>query len=93
MSDVARLLTRVDLDDHGGDPRRMSVSVQQEAVLSDGARIRVIEDRGWSAGLHGSIPEAADIRSLTSVEDIEQMARVVVGPDEPVDALKSRSGL
>jgi hypothetical protein len=41
MSDVARWLTRVD---HGGDPRRMSVSVQQEAVLSDGARIRVIED-------------------------------------------------
>jgi hypothetical protein len=63
------------------------------AVLSDGARIRVIEDRGWSAGLHGSIPEAADIRSLTSVEDIERMARVVVGADEPVDGLKSRSGL
>jgi len=78
---VTRLVTLVDADDDVADARRMSVSVRQEAILADGRRLLLLGDRGWSASVHG----LADVWSQTSVEEIENTARVVVGPDEPPD--------
>jgi hypothetical protein len=54
MAAVARLLTFVDIADHdddGPDARRMSVSARHEAVLADGRRVVLLEDRGWSEEL------------------------------------------
>jgi hypothetical protein len=49
------------------------VSALHEAVLDDGRRIVLLDDRGWG-GRH--IPSA-------SVEELKRTAKVVVGPDEP----------
>jgi hypothetical protein len=74
---VARLVTRVDTDDDdGSDPRRMSVSARLDAELADGRSVVLLNDRGWS-GTGGW--------AATSVEEIEETARVVVGPDEAFD--------
>lgn len=59
------------------DPREMSLSAVHLAVLDDGARLTLLDDRGW--GVHGP----PDIWRRTSVEEIEATARTVVGPDEP----------
>jgi len=97
MDTVARLVTIADVDDGAGDDaHRMSVSLRHEAVLVDGRRLLLLDDRGWSSSLHhyrqddvsddGSGPDdAPDAWSATSVEEIEDTARVVVGPDEPFD--------
>jgi hypothetical protein len=84
---VARLVTFADVDDADVDePRRMSVSVRHEAVLADGRRVLLLVDRGWSSSLQAT-PEngSADIWALTSIKDIEDTVRLVVGPDEPFD--------
>jgi hypothetical protein len=78
MVAVARLVTLLELCD--ADARRMSVSARHEAELVDGRRVLLLDDRGWSSS--GNVP---DIWALTSVEDIEKTARMVVGPDEPYD--------
>ena len=57
----------------------MSISARHEAVLADGRRLLLLDDRGWSAS------GPPDIWALTSVEDIVNTARVVVGPDEASD--------
>lgn len=57
----------------------MSVSARHEAVLANGRHVLLLGDRGWS------VFGPPDIWALTSVEDIVATARVVVGPDEPVD--------
>lgn len=57
----------------------MSLSARHEAVLVDGRRVLLLDDRGWSAS------GRPNIWAVTSVEDIEETARVVVGPDEPFD--------
>jgi hypothetical protein len=95
MAAVTRLVTLVDVRDEVADPRQMSVSARHEAVLADGRRVLLLDDRGWtSAALTaygGEAPEdhsredQSDIWAVTSVEDIEEMARIVVGPDEPPD--------
>ncbi|MBA2640998.1 MAG: hypothetical protein H0U77_13625 [Nocardioidaceae bacterium] len=59
------------------DPREMSVSALHLAVLDDGRRLTLLDDRGWAA--HGP----PDIWRRTSVKEIESNARTVVGPDEP----------
>ncbi|HET7385904.1 MAG TPA: hypothetical protein VFJ19_04485 [Nocardioidaceae bacterium] len=59
------------------DPREMSLSALHLAVLDDGRRLTLLDDRGW--GAHGP----PDIWQRTSVEDVEADARMVVGPDEP----------
>ncbi len=59
------------------DPREMSLSAVHLAVLDDGRRPTLLDDRGW--GVHGP----PDIWRRTSAEDIEEDARMVVGPDEP----------
>ncbi|MGH3500608.1 MAG: hypothetical protein ACRDQA_06885 [Nocardioidaceae bacterium] len=62
----------------------MSLSVLHLAVLDDGRRLTLLDDRGW--GVHGP----PDVWRETSVEEIEQDARMVVGPDEP-DGTDSRA--
>jgi hypothetical protein len=73
MSAVTRLMTFVDVDNNQADDR-ISVSARHEAELTDGSRVLLLNDRGWgsSAGW-----------AATSVEDIQETTRVVVGPDEP----------
>lgn len=95
MGAVARLVTLVDVDEEASDARRMSVSARHEAVLADGRRVLLLDDRGWTSSAltatWGEAPdggagrEQADVWALTKVEDIEETARVVVGPDEPPD--------
>jgi hypothetical protein len=109
MSDVARLITVVDIDDRVvdakgvevplvdgprpkdaqpglapprsrgrvDDPREMSFSALHQAVLEDGRRLTLLDDRGWS--VHGP----PDIWQQASVVEIHADARTVVGPDEP----------
>ncbi len=59
------------------DPREMSLSALHLAVLDDGRRLTLLDDRGW--GVYG----APNVWHRTSVEEIEADARMVVGPDEP----------
>ena len=59
----------------------MSIAARHEAVLEDGRRLLLLGDRGWTESVHG----VSDIWPVTSVEEIEADARVVVGPDEPFD--------
>jgi hypothetical protein len=59
------------------DPRTMSLSALHLAILQDGRRVVLLDDRGWS----GSGPP--DIWRHTSIEEVEETARTVVGPDEP----------
>jgi hypothetical protein len=74
---VTRLLTWVDIDDRSGGE---SIRARLDAVLDDGRRLVLLDDRGWSGsggasafGLYG--------------EDIEETARMVVGPDGPGDGI------
>lgn len=77
VAPVARLVTFVDVDGDVADARRMSVSARHEAVLVNGRRVLLLDDRGWSAS------GPPNIWAVTSVEDIVNTARMVVGPDEP----------
>jgi hypothetical protein len=95
MAAVTRLITLVDVQDDVADPRQMSVSALHEAVLEDGRRVLLLDDRGWTSSAltasWGEVPDGESRRdqldtwALTSVEDIEETARVVVGPDEPAE--------
>ena len=96
MSAVTRLVTFVDLAEGIGDTRQTSFSARHEAVLLDGRRVLLLDDRGWTWSLLIAVQAGAsdrdstreqqpDIWATTSVEDIEQTARMVVGPDEPTD--------
>jgi hypothetical protein len=73
---VTRLVIFVEVDETVADPRQMSLSARHEAVLSDGGRVLLLADRGWSAS------GPPDIWAVTSVEEITDTARMVVGPDE-----------
>jgi hypothetical protein len=88
VSAVTRLVTFVDLAEGAGDTRQMTVSARHEAVLLDGGRVLLLDDRGWRALPPVSdstrVPQP-DIWAITSVEDIERTARIVVGPDEPFE--------
>jgi hypothetical protein len=90
MTPVARLVTWVDVDDRSAHPGQVSISARHEAVLVDGRCVLLLADRGWSSSLltaggdAGSARAAApDIWASMSVEEIDETARVVVGPDEP----------
>ena len=96
MAAVARLVTLVDVDGDVVDARSMSVSARHEVALVDGRRLVLLDGRGWGSSLGRSwVDEVPDgdswredvpnIWAVTSVEDIEETARVVVGPDEPFD--------
>ncbi len=71
---VVRLVTVADLDDGAVTAAQVSVSARHEAELDDGSRVLLLDDRGW--GSSGSWTE-------TSVEDVRETTRMVVGPDEP----------
>ncbi|MFI6512018.1 hypothetical protein ACIBCT_30825 [Streptosporangium sp. NPDC050855] len=77
MTTVVHLETFVDLDErHDDDPRRVSASATLSAVLDDGRRITLLDDRGWgSTGLW----------ETTTAGEIEATALTVVGPDEPAE--------
>lgn len=91
MSAVTRLVTLVDLREGVRDAHQMSVSARHEAELLDGRRVLLLDDRGWTersltASWAGARPEEPpDIWATTSIEDIEETARTVVGPDEPFE--------
>jgi hypothetical protein len=96
VSAVTRLVTFVDLADGVGDTRQMSFSARHEAMLLDGLRVLLLYDRGWTWSSLITVQAGAsdrdstrkqqpDIWATTSVEDIEETARMVVGPDEPFE--------
>lgn len=96
MAAVTRLETLADVDAGSDDPGHLSISLRHEAVLADGRRLLLLDDRGWSSSLHaygtgdgpggGDVPATApDVWAVTTVAQIEETARVVVGPDEPCD--------
>ena len=88
---MTRLVTFVDLREGVGGAHQMSVAARHEAQLPDGRRVLLLDDRGWSsrsltASLAGALPEEQpDIWATTGIEDIEETARTVVGPDEPFE--------
>lgn len=74
MSGVTRLVSFVDADNQADD--RISVSARHEVELADGSRVLLLNDRGWCAS------GPPNIWAATSVEDIQETTRMVVGPDE-----------
>jgi hypothetical protein len=80
---VTRLVTFVDVRNDTLDARQISVSARHEALLADGRRVLLLGDRGWSASLHGD--GSPDVWSQALREEIESTARMVVGPDEPLE--------
>ena len=85
MTAVERLVTLVDIADDPGDAHHMSVSARHEAVLADGRSVLLLDGRGWSSRLNRRWGKwsADDIWATTSVGEIDETARMVVGPDEP----------
>ncbi|UTT66245.1 hypothetical protein NMQ01_00565 [Janibacter sp. CX7] len=81
MRSLTRLVTVVELDDGANGPRSMSVSALHLAVLDDGTRRILLDDRGWSAGGPDGLWERM------TVEEIAETAVTVVGPDEPDEDL------
>jgi hypothetical protein len=59
------------------DPPSMSLSALHLAVLQDGHRLTLLDDRGWSAS------GPPDIWRQTALSEVEETGRMVVGPDEP----------
>jgi hypothetical protein len=83
MSRVIRLETVADLRERA-DPRELSVAARHEAVLDDGRRVILLDDRGWAERLCGpGVDETTDVWRSVSERHIAETARVVVGPDEP----------
>jgi hypothetical protein len=73
MANVERLVTVVELDER--DQSGHSARAHLYVLLSNGERLVLLDDRGWSSG-------AASIGQLGR-RDIEDTARTVVGPDGP----------
>lgn len=79
---VIRLVTLVEVEDDGAAAtHQISVRARHEAVLADGRHLLLFGDRGWTSRFEGP----GNARSETSIEEIKRTARVVVGPDEPLD--------
>ena len=77
MRSVTHLVTVVELDDGANGPRSMSVSALHLAVLDDGTRRALLDDRGWSEWGPDGLWERM------TIEEIADTAVTVVGPDEP----------
>lgn len=73
MANVERLVTVVELDER--DQSGHSAWAHLYAVMSNGERLVLLDDRGWSSG-SASIADLGD-------RHIEDTARMVVGPDGP----------
>lgn len=74
MTAVERLVTTVDVDERAPDDGRVSARALHEAVLADGRRLLLLDDRGWASSAGWA---------AVSATDVEETARMVVGPDEP----------
>jgi hypothetical protein len=87
MTAVARLVTLVEFEDHSGGVGQVAVSARHEAVLVDGQRILLLDDRGWTSGPLRPSDGApvGDAPIPMSVTEVEADARAVVGPDEPME--------
>lgn len=81
MESVVRLVTSLDVEGDVGDDRRMAISARHDAELASGRRVLLLDDRGWSAS------GPPDVWTHTTVEQIADLARTVVGPDEPPHGL------
>jgi hypothetical protein len=84
MAVVTRLVTFVDVEGIA-DAVQVSLSARHEAVLADGRRLLLLDDRGWTTRWRQLEGDVVDVWATLSVEDTERMARAVVGPDEPFD--------
>jgi hypothetical protein len=73
--EVVRLETTVRRQAHP-HPDHASFSAQLDAVLADGRRSVLLDDRGWSE---------SPVRSDHAPDDLAFTARTVVGPDEGQD--------
>lgn len=73
MSTVIRLVSFAD-SDSATTGKTVEVSVRHEAELDNGKLVLLLDDRGW-----GSSGRWSEVRR----REIEETARVVVGPDEP----------
>ena len=83
MHRVVRLVSLADVRERV-EARTISVSARHEAVLDDGSRLLLLDDRGWTQALRGPGANGVDdLWALTSEADIAETTRVVVGPDEP----------
>jgi hypothetical protein len=95
MASVVRLVTAVDVRHDGEDSGTptLSVSARLDALLDDGRRIVLLDDRGWTSQVcvawdhEPSLEERERAARLgawfgQTVEEIEETARQVVGPDE-----------
>jgi hypothetical protein len=89
-------VSSADVNDDAAHPQQMSVSVRLEAELVSGRRVLLLDDRGWSTSVstYRSVEDSSDdmgpavmpdIWAMTTVADIVDTARIVVGPDEPSD--------
>jgi hypothetical protein len=78
MTRVLRLETTVTLRDAPADARSYAVDARLDAVLDDGRHVVLLDDRGWSVG------GPAWVWDRLTVAELEETARVVVGPDEPI---------
>ncbi|MBC3760882.1 hypothetical protein ACUN7V_16530 [Quadrisphaera oryzae] len=59
---------------------QLSARALLELELADGARVVLLDDRGWTS----STGRSSSIWASTTREDVEETARTVVGPDGPV---------
>ena len=83
MERVVRLVTIADVREDA-DAGRISVSARHEAVMEDGSKLLLLDDRGWTQELRGAgANELDDLWARTPESDIVETARVVVGHDEP----------
>lgn len=86
MAEVEGLVTVVDEDPEVSDGDGFTALLY--AVLADGSRVLVLDDRGWAqtrivSARPPDVAEACD--STLDRQDIEDTAKMVVGPDEPPD--------
>lgn len=81
MTAVTRLVTYVDLNTGATNARSTSVSARLEAVLAGDRSLVLLDDRGWSWTSHA--PRNTELP--ISTEEMANDARMVVGPDEPID--------
>ena len=84
---IERLVTFVDIDD--ANRSQLSFSARHDALLADGRRIVLLNDRGWSQSRINFVSdrklplrgEASSPWEGVTREQIEETARSVVGPD------------
>lgn len=81
MDRAERLITFLDVAQGAGAPLEresaMSLSALHQLELTSGRRVVLLDDRGWSCG------GAPDIWARVSLEEMAEISRAVVGPDEP----------